>query len=358
MTPTERRLEILAVLQAWPGITAVALAARLGESKDVEQCIASQLFRYAYARVPSGIAYADVVRRVGMEVLPELFEGYKIADIFSYYSRLRETLEAAAPPGLDDPYVAVVTRGERDSAFFEHERIARSCGLTLLTLADCTVKGGEVLNRSDGRRLDVMYRRFDEDYVDTDLPELKQVYLNGKLGFANAFGAGVADDKAVFPYVPAMIERYLGEQPILRNAPTYSLVDEETRSEVLDRLPELVIKPREGYGAQGMTIGREASRDELQETARRIKKNPSDFIAQETLDFSTHLTYDGEEPQEAFVDLRAFVLPAIEHVMPGGLTRVARPGTRVVNSSAGGSSKDTWVLEPSAFSDQLSASSG
>jgi carboxylate-amine ligase len=298
------------------------------------------------ARVPSGVAYADVIRRVGMEVLPELFEPYKVAEIQAYFSHLRGSLEAAAPPGADDPYVAVVTRGEKDSAFFEHERIARSCGLPLLTLDDCYVRNGEVRTRPEGRRLDVMYRRFDEDYVDTDLPELKDVYLNGKLGFANAFGVGVADDKAVFPFVPAMIEHYLGETPLLRNAPTYSLVDEGRRSEVIDRLPELVLKPREGYGAQGMLIGPEASREDLDEAIRRIKKDPSGFVAQECLDFSTHLSYDGEEdPREAFVDLRAFVLPAIDHVMPGGLTRVARPGTRVVNSSAGGSSKDTWVLE-------------
>ena len=297
------------------------------------------------ARVPSGVAYADVIRRVGREFLPELFEGYGVMEILPYYAKLKGSLLAAAPAGVEDPHVAVVTRGERDSAFFEHERIARSCGLALLTLSDCYVEGGEVRARPDGRRLDALYRRFDEDYVDTDLPELKNVYLNGGIGFANAFGAGVADDKAVFPYVPAMVERYLGESPILRNARTYSLVEKETRAEVLDRLPELVLKPREGYGAQGMLIGPEASREDLDEAARRIKKDPTGFVAQECLDFSTHLTYDGEErPREAFIDLRAFVLPAIDHVAPGGLTRVAPSGTRVVNSSAGGSSKDTWVL--------------
>ena len=297
------------------------------------------------ARVPSGIAYTDVIRRIGMELMPELFEGYRVAEIFSYYSRLKESLLRAVPPGADDPLVAVVTRGERDSAFFEHERIARSCGLPLLTLSDCFVKNGEVRARPDGRRLDAMYRRFDEDYVDTDLPGMKDAYLGGKIGFANAFGAGVADDKAVFPFVPAMIERYLGERPILRNAPTYSLIEEETRAEVLDRLPELVLKPREGYGAQGMLIGPEASREDLDAAVRRVKRHPAGFVAQECLDFSTHLTYGGQnDAQEAFVDLRAFVLPALDHVTPGGLTRVARPGTRVVNSSAGGSSKDTWVL--------------
>jgi carboxylate-amine ligase len=126
-----------------------------------------------------------------------------------------------------------------------------------------------------------MYRRFDEDYVDSDLPEMKRVYLEGRLGFANAFGAGVADDKAVFPFVPAMIEHYLRERPILKNAPTHSLLDPETRTSVLDRLPEIVLKPREGYGAQGMLIGPEAAREDVDEAARRIKENPSGFVAQE-----------------------------------------------------------------------------
>lgn len=298
------------------------------------------------ARVPSGVAYADLLRRVGMEVLPELSQAYRVAEIHSYYDRLRETLISAAPPDVDEPRVAVVTRGERDSAFFEHERIARSCGLPLLTLSDCYVHNGEVRTRPDGRRLDAMYRRFDEDYVDTDLPGMKKIYLEGRIGFANAFGAGVADDKAVFPFVPAMIEHYLGERPILKNAKTYSLLDPETRREVIDRLPELVLKPREGYGAQGMLIGPEATREELDAAVRRMDENPAGFVAQECLDFSTHLTFDGEgEALEAFIDLRAFVLPAIDHVVSGGLTRVARPGTRVVNSSAGGSTKDTWVLE-------------
>ena len=193
----------------------------------------------------------------------------------------------------------------------------------------------------------MIYRRFDEDYVDKDLPELERAYLEGNVGFVNAPGVGVADDKAVFPYVPAMIERYLGEAPILSNAPTYSLTEEESRAEVLERLPEMVIKPREGYGAQGLLVGPEAEPDEVDTARRNIRKDPTQFVAQETLDFSTHVLRSeaGKEPDEVFVDLRAFVLPAIGYLLPGGLTRVAQPGTRVVNSTAGGSSKDTWVLE-------------
>ena len=298
------------------------------------------------ARVPSGVAYSEVIRRVGRQVLPELFESYRVTKILAYYTELRRSLEAAAPAGVEEPNIAVVTRGKKDSAFFEHERISRFCEVPLLTLDDCYVQAGEIRTRSDDRRVDVMYRRFDEDYVDTDLPGMHAVYLDGDIGFVNAFGAGVADDKAVFPYVPTMIEQYLGETPILQNATTYSLVEEETRRDVLDRLPELVLKPREGYGAQGLIMGPEATDEELSDARRDIQKDPTAFVAQECLDFSTHLL-DGENngTEEVFIDLRAFVLPVVDYVMPGGLTRVAKPGTRVVNSTAGGSCKDTWVLE-------------
>jgi uncharacterized circularly permuted ATP-grasp superfamily protein len=298
-------------------------------------------------RVPSGVAYAEAIRQAGMEAMPELYDVYRVAEIYSYYDRLGETLELAAPDDVEEPNVAVVTRGGDDPAFFEHRRIAEACGIAVMTLDDCLVSGGVVYARDDGRRLDVIYRRFDEDYIDTDLPELERAYLEGNVGFVNAPGVGVADDKAVFPYVPAMIERYLGEAPILSNAPTYSLTEEEGRAEVIERLPELVIKPREGYGAQGLIVGPEAQQDEVDTARRNIRKDPTQFVAQETLDFSTHVLRSdaGEGPDEVFVDLRAFVLPAIGYLMPGGLTRVAQPGTRVVNSTAGGSSKDTLVLE-------------
>ena len=297
-------------------------------------------------RVPSGVAYSEAIRRAGMETMPEVYDAYRAMEIYSYYDRLGETLELAAPEGAEDPNVVVITRGGGDPAFFEHHRIAQASGIGLMTLADCAVSEGFVHARESGRKIDVIYRRFDEEYIDTDLPELERVYLEGKVALVNAPGVGVADDKAVFPYVPAMIETYLGEAPILKNAPTYALTEEETRAEVLDRLPEMVLKPREGYGAQGILVGPEAHSDDIDAARRNIKRDPTQFVAQETLDFSTHLLRDGnEQPAEVFVDLRAFVLPAIGYLMPGGLTRVAQPGTRVVNSTAGGSSKDTLVLE-------------
>jgi uncharacterized circularly permuted ATP-grasp superfamily protein len=299
-------------------------------------------------RVPSGVAYSEAIRRAVLESMRDLCELYRVSAISAYYAVLRRSLEIAAPPGVREPCVAVVSRGEEDSAYFEHKRIAEACNIRLLTLAECQIRGGEVWDRSDGRRIDVIYRRFDEDYIQSDLPELEAVYLAGKVNLVNAPGVGVADDKAVFPYVPAMIERYLGEEPLLKNVATLSPSEPEQREEILDRLDELVLKPREGYGGQGLMVGPEADRENLEHARKALKENPTGFVAQETIDFSTHVlnaAADCSEPVEVFVDLRAFVLPAIGYVMPGGLTRVANPGTRVVNSSAGGSFKDTWVLE-------------
>ncbi|MGB3635752.1 MAG: circularly permuted type 2 ATP-grasp protein [Rubrobacteraceae bacterium] len=299
-------------------------------------------------RVPSGVGYSEALRKAGREIMGDLFEPYDVCKIGGYFDMICATMEAAAPPGVENPCIAVVTRGEGDSAYFEHSRIAEACGFRLLTLGDCYVEDGEVRDLSDGQRIDVMYRRFDEDYIETDLPELEDVYMSGKVSFANALGVGVADDKAVFPYIPAMIEHYLAEEPILNNAPTYSLVESEGGGETLDRLEELVLKPREGSGGQGLLVGPESSAEEVEDARQNAKEDPVNFIAQETLDFSTHVLDEGRdgniELAEAYIDLRAFVLPAVGYVMPGGLTRVANPGTRVVNSSAGGRIKDTWVL--------------
>ena len=297
-------------------------------------------------RVPSGVAYAEAIRRAGLEAMGELYKPYRVSAISAYYAVLKRSLESAAPVGVEKPCVAVVSRGEEDSAYFEHSRIAAACNFRLLTLADCEVRGGEVRDRSDGCRIDMIYRRFDEDYMETDLPELEAVYLEGKVNIVNAPGVGVADDKAVFPYVPTMIERYLGEKPLLNNAPTFSPSQPEHKAEVLDRLEDLVLKPREGYGGKGLVIGPEADPEDLEQARHEMEENPLNYSAQEFLDFSTHVLKNDEAGlEEAFIDLRAFVLPAIGYVMPGGLTRVASPGTHVVNSSAGGSFKDTWVLE-------------
>lgn len=299
-------------------------------------------------RVPSGVAYSEALRVAGREAMPEIFTPYPVADISGYFAQLRRSLESAAPAGVENPTVAVVTRGKGDSAYFEHHRIAEACGFRLLTLADCKVEDGKLKDRSDRRRIDVVYRRFDEDYIETDLPELEEVYRQGGVTFANALGVGVADDKAVFPYVPDMIRAYLEEEPVLRNAVTHSLADPAGREETLGHLKDFVLKPREGSGGHGLMVGPEAGDEEVEQARHAAKEDPLEFIAQECLDFSTHMLGDENAdggPREAFVDLRAFVLPAVGYVMPGGLTRVANPGTRVVNSSSGGKIKDTWVLE-------------
>ena len=297
------------------------------------------------ARVPSGVAYSEAVRRAGLAALPEIFEPYSVSGIYGYYAALRSALRAAAPGGVDEPGLAVVTGGRRDPAFFEHERIAATCGLKLLTIGELGVRGGVVVSRVDGSRVDVIYRRFEDDLLRADLPELSDAYLKGRVNIVNSPGVGIADDKGIFPYVPEMIEHYLGEAPILKNAPTLSLLDPEGRDEALERLAELVLKPREGFGAKGLVMGPEADAETIIQARRAVKQDPTAWIAQEFLDFSTHVLDESSEAQEAFVDLRAFVLPELGYVMPGGLTRVARPGTRVVNSSAGGSFKDTWVLQ-------------
>ncbi|HZC18234.1 MAG TPA: circularly permuted type 2 ATP-grasp protein, partial [Rubrobacteraceae bacterium] len=298
-------------------------------------------------RVPSGVAYSEAIRRAGLAIMAEMFSPYQVNGIYAYYEMLRATLKDAASPSVEEPTIAVVSGGPDDPAFFEHRRIAKACEAQLLTLGDLRVSDGEVRTKSEGRRIDVIYRRVEEDRLSADFPNLEGAYCEGKVGFVNALGVGVADDKAVFPYVPAMIERYLGEEPILANAPTLSLSEPEQRAEVLERLEELVLKPRESYGAQGVLVGPEASREDIENARRRVEENPTNFVAQETLNFSAHIVGEATkpEPKQAFVDLRAFVLPAAGYVMPGGLTRVSRPGTRVVNSSAGGSFKDTWVLE-------------
>lgn len=298
-------------------------------------------------RVPSGAAYSEVLRRVGLAVMEEMFAPYRVKGIYSYYEMLRATLEAAASPSVEDPCLVVLTSGREDPAFFEHERIARECGLPLLAPDDLYADGDEVRARPEGRRVDVIYRRLEDGYLSSDLPEIEELYYRGRVALVNAPGVGVADDKAVFPYVPDMIERYLGERPILQNAPTLALDDPEQFSDALERLGELVVKPREGFGGKGILIGPEADRDDMEQTRQAMKANPTGFVAQECLDFSTHLLDgDADEAQnQAFVDLRAFVLPVAGYVMPGGLTRVASLGTRVVNSSAGGSVKDTWVLD-------------
>jgi uncharacterized circularly permuted ATP-grasp superfamily protein len=301
-------------------------------------------------RTPSGLAYAEVAR----DVVGGLLDAPN-ADFDAAYGVLGEALRLAAPEGVDDPTVVLLSDGRDNSAWFEHRRVARRLGIPLVTFADLDVRGGRAFAEIDGsrRQVDVVYRRTDEDRLQepngrpTSLVTLLGLIRKGTLGVVNAPGTGVADDKLVHAYVEEMIRLYLGEEPLLRSVPTYDLTEPSTLAYVLGRLDELVVKPRSDYGGRGVVIGPHAGDEDLAQVAKMIAARPDRFIAQETVALSRHPTVCEGRLEPRHVDLRAFVLCSGEHVhvVPGGLTRVAlSPGALVVNSSQNGGGKDTWVL--------------
>jgi uncharacterized circularly permuted ATP-grasp superfamily protein len=302
-------------------------------------------------RTPSGLAYAEVARDVVGDLLdPPAEDGFGPA-----YAFLGEALRAAAPEGVDDPTIVLLTDGPDNSAWFEHRRLARRLGIPIVTFAELDIRDGRAWAEVDGRRIgvDVVYRRTDEDRLrepngrPTKLVALLGLVRRGTLGVANAPGTGVADDKLVHAYVEEMVRLYLGEKPLLRSVPTYDLSEPSTLAYVLGRLGELVVKPRSDYGGRGVVIGPHANDHDLAQVAKMISARPDRFIAQETIPLSVHPTVCNGRLEPRHVDLRAFVLSSGEHVhvVPGGLTRVALdPGALVVNSSQNGGGKDTWVL--------------
>jgi uncharacterized circularly permuted ATP-grasp superfamily protein len=302
-------------------------------------------------RTPSGLAYAEVAR----DVVGGLLDAPAADGFGTAYEFLGEALRAAAPEGVDDPSVVLLTDGPGNSAWFEHRRIASRLGIPAVTFADLDIRDGRAWARVDGRRIpvDVVYRRTDEDRLrepngrPTKLVPLLGLVRRGTLGVANVPGTGVADDKLVHAHVEEMIRLYLGEEPLLRSVPTYDLSEPSTLAYVLGRLDELVVKPRSDYGGRGVVIGPHASDHDLAQVAKMIAARPDRFIAQETIPLSVHPTVCNGRLEPRHVDLRAFVLCSGEdvHVVPGGLTRVALdPGALVVNSSQNGGGKDTWVL--------------
>ncbi|SMO69660.1 carboxylate-amine ligase [Dietzia kunjamensis subsp. schimae] len=312
-------------------------------------------------RVPSGIAFSHALRQMTTSLFGDLTGGFDLHAPDEAFGMIRETLEAAAPPAAgDEPQLAVVSSGPTDSAWFEHRLIAQRTGLPLVTPDRLTFRDG-VLHYRAGRdlhRVDVMYARIDEDMLlsspgDDGIP-LRDGLLDalgaGRLTIANALGNGVADDKAVYASVPAMIDFYLGETPILEQVPTYLCADRTQRDLVLDRLGELVVKPIDGYGGLGITIGPECSEAELAARREDLLTRPEGFIAQEVVPLSTLPTFDGTRMQRRHVDLRAFAHVRREggrttaHAVPAGLTRVAPAGSMIVNSSRGGGGKDTWIM--------------
>lgn len=309
-------------------------------------------------RVPSGISYVVENRAAMRRAFPRLFEEYAIRPVDDYGSILLEALRHQAPAGVDDPTVVVLTPGVYNSAYFEHAFLARRMGVELVEGRDLVVNDHVVYMRTTRglQQVHVIYRRIDDEFLDPvvferssvlGVPGLMAAIRAGNVAVANAVGNGVADDKAVYAFVPELIRYYLGEDAILPNVTTYTLWDNEQREHVLGRLDELVTKPVAEAGGYGIVIGRSASDEELEETRRNIDANPRNYIAQEVVELSTHPTFVDGHLEPRHIDLRPFVVTgATTKVVQGGLTRVAlRKGSLIVNSSQGGGSKDTWVLD-------------
>jgi uncharacterized circularly permuted ATP-grasp superfamily protein len=309
-------------------------------------------------RVPSGVSYMIEDRKMMMRLFPELFARHKVAPVSHYPELLLDNLRAVAPAGVDDPTVVVLTPGAANSAYFEHSFLAQQMGVELVEGRDLFVRDDSVwmCTTQGARRVDVIYRRVDDDFLDPlafrkdsmlGVPGLLSVYKAGRVTLANAIGTGVADDKSIYPYVPEMIRFYLGEEPLLNNVPTWMCRKPEDLAYVLDHLDELVVKEVHGAGGYGMLIGPAATKDEIEHFRALLQARPDGYIAQPTLALSNCPTFvdDGIAPRH--IDLRPFVLSGNGiQMVPGGLTRVAlREGSLVVNSSQGGGTKDTWVLE-------------
>jgi len=304
-------------------------------------------------RMPSGAAYALAVREA---VEPEIGAPLVPRDPRGYGEMLGTALRAAAPPGRNEPSVAILSDGPASGAWYEHRRFGRELGIAVVTPEQLETRRGRLVVRRGGEReqVDVVYRRLDEDRLSepdgspTALGELLLPALrSGRLRCANAFGTGLADDKLAHAYVEAMIGFYLGEAPLLRSVPSYDLADEMGRRAAMERLDELVIKPRGGFGGHGVTIMPRATEPQRRRAFELLRRRPERFIAQETIEISSHPTVCGAGLQPRRVDLRPFVVsdPGGGAAMPGGLTRFAREaGELVVNSSQGGGCKDTWVL--------------
>jgi uncharacterized circularly permuted ATP-grasp superfamily protein len=314
-------------------------------------------------RVPSGVSYMLENRSITKRVFPELFEGDRILPVSDYTDQLFDMLAAISPRRLDHPEIVVLTPGIYNSAYFEHAFLAQQMGAELVEGSDLVVADDDCVymrSISGLTRVDVIYRRIDDLFIDPEVfnpdsvlgvPGLMRAWQRGRVALANAPGAGVADDKVIYAYVPAIIKYYLDQEPILPNVETFICADPQQRKHVLAHLPELVVKPANESGGYGMLVGPHASKREHREFARLIKANPRNYIAQPTLSLSTAPTIcEGGVIEPRHLDLRPFILQSENlYVTTGGLTRVAmRKGSLVVNSSQGGGSKDTWIVAEGA----------
>lgn len=323
-------------------------------------------------RTPSGVSYMLENREAMLRLFPKLCAQHRVAPVGRYPEELLETLKAVAPPHAGaDPCVVLLTPGPYNSAYYEHCFLADEMGIEVVEGADLFVDQDMVYMRTTAgpRRVDVVYRRIDDEFLDpkvfradslVGVPGLMAAYRAGNVALANAPGAGIADDKAIYPYVPEMVRFYLGEEPLLANVPTFLCDREEDRKYVLANLDKLVVKLAKGSGGYGMMIGPHATRDVREEFRARILSRPGDYIAQPTLALSTCPTVVEQGIAPRHVDLRPFILSGKEiRIVPGGLTRVAiREGSLVVNSSQGGGTKDTWILEDEGPGAQAAPSQG
>ncbi|MGM8849165.1 circularly permuted type 2 ATP-grasp protein [Salinicola sp. V024] len=310
-------------------------------------------------RVPSGVSYMLENRNVTKRVLPELFETGRILPLDDYPAQLYDMLASMSPRHHDEPQIVVLTPGIYNSAYYEHAYLAQQMGVELVQGSDLTVDDDDVVHMHtvDGlKRVDVIYRRVDDLFLDPEAfipdsmlgtPGLMRAWRAGKVALTNAPGAGVADDKVVYAFVPQLIRYYLDQEPLIPNVPSYLCMFEDDRRYVLEHLDELVVKPANESGGYGMLIGPRATDEERREFARRIEADPRNYMAQPTLALSTAPTLFDGTPEPRHVDLRPFILSGPEtHVTMGGLTRVALvKDSLVVNSSQGGGSKDTWIVE-------------
>jgi uncharacterized circularly permuted ATP-grasp superfamily protein len=310
-------------------------------------------------RVPSGVSYMLENRKMMMRLFPDLFARYKVAPVAHYPDLLLDNLRSVAPAGVLDPTVVVMTPGMYNSAYFEHAFLAQQMGVELVEGQDLFVQNDTVYMRTTRgpQRVHVIYRRVDDDFLDPltfrpdsalGVPGLMSAYAAGNVTLANAVGTGISDDKAIYSYMPEIVKFYLGEEPILKNVQTWRCREPKDLSYVLDNLSELVVKEVHGSGGYGMLIGPAATKATIEAFRDKLKREPEGFIAQPTLALSTCPTCTASGLAPRHVDLRPFVLTGSKHVtiVPGGLTRVAlKEGSLVVNSSQGGGTKDTWILD-------------
>jgi uncharacterized circularly permuted ATP-grasp superfamily protein len=308
-------------------------------------------------RVPSGVSYMLTNRRVMKRIFPQLFRAYNVRPIEQYTQLLLGTLRSLAPEGRPEPNIVLLSPGVFNSAYFEHAYLARQMGIELVEGRDLVTHDNIIYMRTTSglRRVDVIYRRVDDDFIDPlafrpdsilGVAGLFNAYRAGNVTLANAFGTGVADDKALYAYVPSIIKYYLAEEPVLQNVKTYLLTEPASKQHVLANLDKLVVKAVGESGGYGMLIGPQSTAAQREEFARKIEADPRNYIAQPTISFSRAPCLIGDDLEPRHVDLRPYILYGDKvNIVPGGLTRVAlKQGSLVVNSSQGGGSKDTWVL--------------